>query len=435
MSILLKNAMILSSASILRALGTMVIGILLARYLGPVKLGEYQLLVTTITLWATFGGLSVGRSIVYYASREIDRQDAFLATGIYLGIILSILSSIGFALSYILGKSYFSKYADNIAIICSISVFFMLLQSVLRPMLLLKNKIGILSGVISIAPYLQLLGISVLIIFHLLSVYMALVVAFAAQLLIFYVSFRSIFNGVRINNKLEWSYSLSVLVHGIRLHITNVLLFLDKKLAILFMPLIFPQELSAVGYFSRAVAICSIFQLSLGFVYDLIYNDWLRIKSNSRVNQAQRIVRILLSFGTILGIVIYIFSESIIVSLYGDDYLQAVPILKILIFQQVIWSVSRIFQSLYASEGAPQKSNMGLMFMLMVEVPLVFVMSQYYGLQGVAMALLLSQLVLLLVNIYMLGKDARGDIRKWFLLEYEDIEYIKTNLIRTIRGK
>lgn len=127
-----------------------------------------------------------------------------------------------------------------------------------------------------------------------------------------------------------------------------------------------------------------------------------------------RILRFLLLIGILISILVMIFSEKIIIFIYGAEYVEAVPVLKILIFiiipvflglGQGLWIFNEKKTHLYLKQ-----TIVGLFF----SIPLSLILIKYYGIEGAAISAVLSNFIsAIIVNIFI--------EKKLFLLQFSII--------------
>ena len=89
---------------------SLVIGIILARSLGPVGMGKFQLIVTLITVLATLGTLGLGKANVYVLNRlkigpTVIIGNTLVAAAILAPLIVFLITGI-----LVAGAGYFGRY-------------------------------------------------------------------------------------------------------------------------------------------------------------------------------------------------------------------------------------------------------------------------------------------------------------------------------------
>lgn len=98
---LLKNASALSFSRVISILSSMVFGIFMARYLGPVGLGKYAFIMSLIGYFLIFSNFGTLEILTREIARNKEKTNRFLLTSIVIKIVmviisLLIISTIGF---------------------------------------------------------------------------------------------------------------------------------------------------------------------------------------------------------------------------------------------------------------------------------------------------------------------------------------------------
>ncbi|MFV0519483.1 MAG: MATE family efflux transporter [Lachnospirales bacterium] len=112
-------------------------------------------------------------------------------------------------------------------------------------------------------------------------------------------------------------------------------------------------------------------------------------------------------YGFLITIIVLIFGENMVGMFITDDILNlGVAILKILSISYSVKGIPVLISSIYQSVGKPFKS-VGLLFfgILIIQVPMIVVLNNYYGLVGIWYGFCISDLILTLISFITIIKD------------------------------
>ncbi len=114
-----------------------------------------------------------------------------------------------------------------------------------------------------------------------------------------------------------------------------------------------------------------------------------------------------IGYGFLITIIVLMFGENMVRIFITDDILNlGVVILKILSISYIVKGIPVLISSIYQSVGKPFRS-VGLLFfgILVIQVPMIVVLNNYYGLVGIWFGFCISDLVLALISFLAIIKD------------------------------
>lgn len=376
--------------------------IFIVRQLTVDEYGIYSIALTIVGFVVTFGFSWSSSSIIYYGSKEKAKRGnlnkTFWARNIILLFSISIASII-----FIIFRNYINEYiGKEFAIIILIWVYIRVIVDYLKRYFLAVKK-QILSTLISVISKLLLLAA---VIFINLDVKLVIVLYLLSEaitlLFIFKINKKDIskFEFDKEYFKEIFSFSLWQFFGFSGLYIIN---FGDNFVIKHFM------TTADVGIYNSSYKLFNGLA-GLAFIISSYYAS--SISEYVETNSKQKLRRFFykerwLIFGValFLHIIIIIFSKQIITLIYGERYLQAVSVLRILLIGSASKYLS-VFYMIYCNTNKRYKELQFLnIFKSIVNIILDIIFIQIFGLIGPAIATVLAILIALTIEIVLFEKD------------------------------
>jgi len=117
--------------------------------------------------------------------------------------------------------------------------------------------------------------------------------------------------------------------------------------------------------------------------------------------------------------IVIIYAEIIVSIVYGDNWLAMVPLVKVLVIGAVISSLSIIIGDLLKSQGIVYKELLSNITSLLTLVVLSSTLYPVYGVTGIAISYVLSQLIFIIIQLNFLIK----------IVQLTTIEYLRLYII------
>ena len=262
--------------------------IIIARWLGPAETGQFQLVVTINTFICAIFIFGMGAANIYFISHHKANRSEIIANGILFSFATGALASIATFIAFVAGKRYIGDFPFLVAVVFSSSGLFVVLRTVLGPILIAEKKTAIYNISLSSLSFFSLFLIFCFYVAGALTVYNSLLALFLAQaaaaLLVLYF-LKAPFPFIMVVNP---SLLTTTLKHGMKLYTVNLMMALDQNLALMAIGFLMPGEMAEVGYFSRAVAICALVRMLPMALSNLLYAHWSEVPTDLRVAQAEK---------------------------------------------------------------------------------------------------------------------------------------------------
>jgi len=399
-----------------------VISIILARILKPEGVGKYQLLISTATIAGAIGGLGLGNACIYFINSK--KKNPTLVSSMSFRVSMISGLAIGILLIIILhSEDYFGFLSRHVIFIAAgygVSVLFM---ENLYPLLLVTFQVK-KNIIVKLIPRISfLLFIIVGFRFGRLTVDVALMYAAVGMvlgvgLLVWYVR-----EWISMRVKTDYGELKALASYGSKLNLSYVVLLLNGQIGLLIIRYFLPDDFSQVGYYSRAMNVCSILLVVASAIGPLLHSKWSSVDSVTRQLQMERTSRVLCLFLGLALITLEPFSHVIIVTLYRIEFSPAVPMMRILLIGIGARFLLNPLLQLFASGGKPLYASLILVLNLVLMVVLMIFLVPSYGGVGASIAFSISNFLGLLMAFFLSFR--RFGIRplSCLVVNWEDFKY------------
>jgi PST family polysaccharide transporter len=156
-------------------------------------------------------------------------------------------------------------------------------------------------------------------------------------------------------------------------------------------------EMSYVGYYSSAMMLVGAVASLLGFSIALfpLFSRLSGKKLQSALNRSLLVITPILLLGILIT---FIFSKYIILLVYGESFIQSLPVLKILAFLLLIDPLTAIYSSYHLILGNQKYLVKSMFFITIIDLILtLFIVnlclgySQSFAIMGAALSLVISK--------------------------------------------
>ena len=393
-----KNVTWLLGGKIINMLLQFFVSLATARYLGPSNYGTINYVAAFVSFFSSIA--SLGLAVVVIKEIAVNRSDnnEIIWTSIWMRFGTAILSTISIvALMFITNRD--DPMIVQIAILESLSIVFSSFDTINY---YFQGKL--LSKWTSIAGVLAYIGMSLYRIFLLATganiVWFALststdMIFQTVFLMAFYTrieGFRPRFNwniGKRLL-KQSYHYLIAGLITILYAQVDRVMLgnMLDK---------------TAVGYYSAALTISQLWSMIPTALIQSLSPILYEAAGKSR-NQFLRRLRqsyaALFWLNALYSIFVCLFAHWIILILYGKDYLAGANALRIVVWYYGLSTMSTMNQVYLANDGKDKYINYFCVAGLVTDVVLNFALIPVMGINGAAIATLITHIVIQIVMPY-----------------------------------
>lgn len=385
-----KNALWLIGGKIIQMILSLIVGVITARYLGPSNYGLVNYGTTYVSFFMSFCTLGINSVIIKDFYDHPEEQGKAIGTTLGLRVISSFASAI-----MIVGIVGILDNDEPLTIIvvalCSISLLFQVLdtfnyyfQSLYRSKI---TAIATLIAYVSTSVYkiiLLILNADVAWFAFASSVdYIVL----GALLYIFYISNK----GPKLS--FSWAKGKELLRQSCHYILSGMMVAIYGQTDKLMLKQML--DTTAVGYYSTATAICSMWTFVLQAIIDSIYPSILKLKSQDNKlyeRKNKQLYAITFYVSIFVSIIFLILGDFAINLLYGDAYAPAGLPLKIITWYTAFSYLGVARNAWVVCEGKQKYLKYLYITAAILNVILNYFMIPVWGAAGAAAASLITQI-------------------------------------------
>ncbi len=373
------------------------IGIFVARYLGPNNFGILNFGKSIANIFVVFCTLGIEKIVIKDLLNNNKPATTILGTGFFLKTMASLLCIIGI----LIYSFFFSKMnIQDIVILIFVLVTFFDAFSIIRfyfqsrVQARFTSRIGIFKISLSTALKIVLIAMKASVLyFALISLFEALVGAIG--LVIVFVR----------KSKLKWKdlsfsgkYGLEMIKDSWPLFFSNFVVLIYMEVDQIMLKYILDTE--AVGLYSVSVRLTNVWFVIGSVICSSLFPAILNAKKLSAIQYNKRVfnlLRFLVVIGYCIAIPLFFLSDYFVVMIYGNSYSPSIAPLKI-----QLWSIPFVYLGIvgsqwYIIENFHKMLLIRSAFGAILNVVLNLFLIPAYGINGAAIATLISQIS---VNVF-----------------------------------
>ncbi|MBM3228372.1 hypothetical protein FJZ20_00585 [Candidatus Pacearchaeota archaeon] len=410
----IKNSIYQTLTNIAAKGGSFIFTIILARLLMPELFGLYSLALSTIVIFASFSELGISNTMIRFISKELSKKSKKLRAHIlYLGKIkafLLLLCSIIIILSAnYLANTFYQKPIFLALIAGVLYIMFIQITSFLQCLLQASNNFSAIFKREIIFQILRIILVPLAVVFairyslqneiNLMLIMFFLAIALLLASISLFLDVKKIYykklkqeklsklskNQKKNLNKFFIATSALVLSGIFFGNIDRVML--GKFVAAEF-----------IGYYAASFSLIGALTTVLAFSAAVLFPIFSRLKGKKLEIGFQKSRKMTLFISGAAFIATLILAYLVILVIYGNEYIPATNILRILALLIPILPIIGIYQVYYLSQGKAQKVARLLIIATILNIALNYILitsllhySQLAATYGAALATLLSQ--------------------------------------------
>lgn len=402
-----KNSSWIILGKMAQLLIALIVGIFIARYLGPQNYGIINTAQSYTTLFLPICSLGFSGILAKVIYDDPKNEGKYLGTGLVIRIFGSLVAILAIQIvTRILNPD--NKTLKYVSLIYSCSLLFQNFD--LFDYWYQSKYQSKYSSIIGILGYLAA-GIYKII----LLVTKKNVIWFAFSNVLDYMVIALIYMSYTVRkNKIKLKFSLEI---GNRMLNLSKHLIIANLLVVLYgqMDKIMIGKLldsSSVGLYSVSIVICSIWTFILSAIINSLRPNIIELHKSNEIKYKEKVIQlyaIVFWLCVIVSIIIFIFSPFIIKYLYGDKYLKAVNSLRIVSWYTGFSYLGVARNIWIVCEGKQRYEKYFAISGICTNFILNYIMIPSYGIEGAAIASLLTQAITNIVVPYII-KDTRENI-------------------------
>lgn len=386
----LANVFWALSGKIITLFSTLLVSILVARYLGPEQFGMMNYIISVVSLFSIFATFGMTDIVIRELSKKEIPDNEILGTAFVLRMVLSLLTILGVIIYSLLCEA--QEGMDCMMIIYSIYLIFACFD-VIRSYFtsIIQNKRVVMSEVSR-----SLIGALVkivLIIIHAPLVYFitALTLDFVLLALGYFANYQ------KVADYKQWKFNSQFAVFLIKcslpLLIAGATATIYQRIdQVMIAKLI---DTTSVGYFSTALSFVGIVvfipTIMIQTVSPLLVG-YSRNNPQRYAIESQRVMNVIVWATIIFCCAISLLSYPIIRYSYGVEYIAAVPVMQILVFKAVGIALTMVGGQLIIIENIHKYAFIRNILACIVCIASNYLLIPHWGIIGSTWATILTVL-------------------------------------------
>jgi O-antigen/teichoic acid export membrane protein len=404
--------------------------IIIARVLGPEKNGLIAALTVYPILFMSFGGLGVSEATTYLLGRKILNEKE-----IRIGItqIWMLTSTIGLIVCFILLR-YFSKSGTNIfyVILVLIPIPLTLFSEYFSGVYLAKGDIGFFNKLKWIPQLITLLLTAVFLLWFAMDIDGVLIALLGGPLIMAIALFIKTDAVRSFSLRVDWKVLKVMLGLGSIYALNIFVVLLNYRVDIIMLDFMsVPYE---VGIYTKGMGITEyLWQITWIFSHVVMQRSAVAIDDKAFSLKISQLVRLSLIITGLASIGLFLFSEVIIIGMYGEAFRGSISVLKILLPGILLLTFHKVLTNDLAGKGKPWITLKAMSMALPVNVLCDFYWIPKYGANGAAIASTMSYSFATVVFLHFYSKEVGIPIKTILNFKKSDFDPI-IDIIKKLRN-
>lgn len=422
----LKNSTITLATRIAVFVCAIIVSIYVARYMGPEAKGAYSLLVQTISIAIMVSMMGIDNAVIYFLSHKEGLAKVYsniLSYTLFVG--LAITCALFLSIRPI--ESLFLKGIDQKLVLIMIATIpFMLFTKLSISVIVGLDKImqfnlfKIASSAVGLAGFF----VAVLILNWGVMGAMASILfteIFMSAVYLYIISKETV---IRLG--FDVTFIKKLFSYGIRGFLGSLILVLIFKIDYYVLNIF--SSIRDVGLYSISVGLGELIFFipeALGVIL------FPKLAGMDHEERDKKTVRLLRFFFLVLGIaasIMFIFSDRVILFIYGAQYSSSVPLLKIMIPGFFLMSFYFFYFSYFYSKGKPGAVTSILLITAVIKIALSLVLIPKFGVTGASYSTLVTYLISGMIFIFIFLRHSGESLKTAFFITSEDLRYVMAQL-------
>ena len=398
----LNNISFTFGARIITLLLTALIGIIIARTLGPSGKGLLAVITMIGAIILHLGNLGITAFNTYAISNRSVKKEGIISNSFWAGLIIGAISFVVVVFFAFYFPLFFRNIPRSYLLVYLLSLPFILWPGFFNAILVGEQKFRKLNIFTIITQSINLMGVVSLLLVFKLDVFYVLAWYVLVNIInaLLPMSFVFLTDGFHLN--LNLSVLKKTLNYGFKIYLASIFAFLILRVD-LYMVNFFKGAAEA-GFYSLASTFGNTFFILPLSVITVIFpkintQDKLKKESIAKYSRITLFLVFLVAIGALL------FIRPIIGLLYGQAFLPSVQPIVFLLPGLMAWSIAAVLGQYFASIGYPLKITIGWFLVAVLNIILNFIYIPQYGMIAAALSSTISYILALCFHYYFFHKE------------------------------
>lgn len=404
---------------------------IVARWLGPDKVGVVAVLMIYPAIFMSFGSLGVRQSVTYFTGKKIYSDQQIASSVFFIWMFTSLLS---IAICFFLIRCFSSSGSNLLYVLLALlPIPFKLFVTYLSGISLGKNDISTFNRINWLPPLFILLAVVCLVVLFDIGI-PGVILAYAIGPFVLFVIFMS---RIIFKDRINLTFNPPIIKSLISLGLVYAFALVINVLNYSFDVILLDKLSSSyeVGIYSRGSGLAQyLWQIpmilgTIVFARSAIAKDG---KAYSlKVVQLMRLSMIAVGLGSLL---LFAISPFVIQLLYGVEFFDSIIILRVMLPGIFLLTMFKVMNMDLAGKGKPWVAIKAMGPALVTNISLNILMIPQYGALGAAMASVISYTLATLLFIKFYRDESSLGLRQILYYRKADFDPI-VSVIEKIRKK
>lgn len=430
MASFIKDLFSVGSSKILMILAGLGTSIVTARYIGPEGNGIIAALLVYPSLFMSIGSLGIRQSTTYFLGKGIYSEEKIKTAITQIWFFTTLLSLL---VCFILMR-YLSTSGENLfwVILALLPIPFSLFNTYNSGVFLGKNDIRTFNKINWIPSLIVLLGTAGLVMMLGLGISGAMIASIGGPLFIFFVLlFKNKFIQA-FSFQFDWRIIKSMLSLGIVYAVSLLVINLNYKVDIIILDkLSTPFEM---GIYSKGSAITQyLWQIPMLFSTIVFARSSVSKDDKAFSFKVAQLLRLSFLFIGLASIIMVVFSELIIVGMYGEEFRGSISVLNYLLPGVLILTIYKVMNMDLAGKGKPWIAMQAMLPALILNIIFNIVFIPKYGANGAALSSTVSYALAGILFLWLYSMAVKISIKDILGYKRTDFNPIKDLIVKLIK--
>jgi len=397
------------------------LSVLTARILGVSGRGLFFLSTSLAGTTSTVGSISIGEGLTFLIAKgSLKRKEIFGTAAVLLVMFTSFLWLVIYALLPFLMDNILSELNADLVPFIFLLIPFLLIEYLFGQILKGLEKFKLLNYLSIFTRTLIILSLLIFVFtqpvnfsnFFKAYVFVLGAVAIIQTFILWYLSYFRIFLSIRALKE--------ILRFGISVHLGIMMTEIEHRLDVFI--LAFFLSSSAIGIYSIAVVMAQLLWYSSNSLNSVLF-PYLAGRLSDKIRNIKftiKVTKLILLLNSFLILMLILFGEFIISTLYGQDFILAYSVFLFLSIGLLGESISRTLSVWIKSNLNPIVLSKVALVTLSVNIGLNFLLIPLYGIYGAAVASSASYLLRALLLMLIFKKNTGTNLLLFLKFKYED---------------
>lgn len=366
-----------------------VIGVVLARILGPGDRGELAAVILWPTLITTIGSLGLAQSVTYHAARVSGLGTLVGSALTVVAVDSVVLVGLGWAIVPIVLGGHDASVIHDCQLFLTAFVPLSLLAISMMSVLNGSHRFAWFQGLRLVLIGVTAAGIGSLAVSGSMTVGWAAATYVAGYVVTALVALAAVWRTVRGTVRVSRAGIRELLGFGVKSQLSTSMWSLNERADQLVISAFFSPV--SLGLYVVAVTLTSLTTL-VGFSFALVALPVIaRLESLAeRQRRARLIVSATFVCATAVSVPIFIAEPALIRLLFGEDFVDAAGVGRVLLAAGIVFALNRVLEALLQAVGRPLESSIGEGIALAVTAGGLVALLPLMGIMGAGVTSLLA---------------------------------------------